>query len=155
MKRVAKSNKRVRKAEAVSNEKLSKNKEVFENGFFSKLIETKALLVLIILIFVIGIFAFKDYFLLKKLFFFKDIGSDSITQRYPQIVHNMNLLSEGFVSKWSFYVGMGQNYFTGFVTEPYGLLRKLIDKIGILFSEDYFVYAVFYKSFIFNILLIG
>ena len=56
------------------------------------------ILTLSILIVIIGFFAFSKYLTGEYLFFFKDIGSDSINQNYPAIVHKINLLKEGFFS---------------------------------------------------------
>ena len=104
----------------------------------------------------IGIFAFGKYLTGEYLFFFKDIGSDSINQNYPAIVHKINLLKEGFFSEWSFYKGMGDKYVTGIASEPYGLIRQLIDFIGGKSSgPNFYVYGRFLRIFIYNFLFSG
>ena len=112
--------------------------------------------ILIGLILTIGIIAFSKYLSTESLFFFKDIGSDSINQNYPGIVHKINMMSEGFFSKWSFYKGTGQKYITGFPVEPYGIFRHSIDYIGgSNIGADFFVYGRFIRIFIFDFLLSG
>ncbi|MDR3132487.1 MAG: YfhO family protein [Prevotellaceae bacterium] len=56
------------------------------------------------------LFVFHDFLLLNKVFLYKDIGSDSLNGWYPEFYHFSDYLHnlDGF-SRWSFYVGMGQN----------------------------------------------
>ncbi|MCF6240436.1 MAG: hypothetical protein L3J74_03720, partial [Bacteroidales bacterium] len=108
------------------------------------------------LILLIGFFAFSKYLTGEYLFFFKDIGSDSINQNYPALVHKINLLKEGYFSKWSFYKGMGDAYVTGFPVEPYGVFRTIADYIGIKLSGiNYLISGRFLRIFIFYFLLTG
>ncbi len=108
------------------------------------------------LIITVGLIAFYKYLTLDYLFFFKDIGSDSINQNYPGLVHNVNMLKEGFFSEWSFYKGMGQNFETGLATEPYGLLRQGIDYISaIKYGSDSLIFSRFIKIFIYDFLFGG
>jgi len=110
--------------------------------------------VLIGLSVLIGFTAFSKYFSTEYLFFFKDIGSDSLNQNYPGIVQVFNLMQEEFFIKWSFYTGMGQNYAVSIPPEPYGILRQLTDLFGgSKFGADYFVFGRFIKIFVFYFLL--
>ncbi len=108
------------------------------------------------LIFTIGFFAFSKYFTGEYLFYFKDIGSDSLNQLIPAAVHKINLLKEAYFSKWSFYTGVGNAYVTGFPVEPYGLFRTLIYIAGVnSWGTDYFIFGRFWQIFIFSVLLSG
>ncbi len=108
------------------------------------------------LIILIGIISFGKYLSGEYLFFFKDIGSDSINQIYPGIVHKINLMSEGFFSKWSFYKGMGDANVTILNVEPYGILRQIIDYISAkTIGENYFVFYKFLMVFIYYLLFTG
>ncbi len=108
------------------------------------------------LMFIIGFFAFSKYMTGEYLFYFKDIGSDSLNQLIPAAVHKINLLKEDYFSKWSFYTGMGNAYVTGFPVEPYGLFRTLIYIAGVnSWGTDYFIFGRFWQIFIFSILLSG
>ena len=125
-------------------------------GSFENISSKYNLLLLIGLILTIGIIAFKKFITADHLFFFKDIGSDSINQIYPSIAHKISLMKEGFISKWSFYKGMGTNYYTGFPVEPYGWFREILNRVGYsLFGESYFINGKFTIIFIFNYLLSG
>ncbi|MCF6183441.1 MAG: hypothetical protein L3J56_02240 [Bacteroidales bacterium] len=108
------------------------------------------------IIILIGFFAFSKYLTGEYLFFFKDIGSDSINQNYPAIIHKINLLKEGFFSKWSFYKGVGDEYVSGIPVEPYGLLRTGIDYIGATsVGANFFIFGRFLRIFIFYFLFTG
>jgi uncharacterized membrane protein YfhO len=114
------------------------------------------LLSLILLIFIIGFLAFSKYLSGEYLFFFKDIGSDSINQNYPALVHKVSLLKEGFFSKWSFYKGMGDIWNTLLPYEPLGVLRNMINYTGAkIAGVNFFVFGRFWQSFIFFFLLTG
>ncbi|NOZ35181.1 MAG: YfhO family protein [Chlorobi bacterium] len=108
------------------------------------------------IIILIGFFAFSKYLTGEYLFFFKDIGSDSINQNYPAIIHKINLLKDGFFSKWSFYKGVGDSYVSGIPVEPYGLFRSGIDYAGASFvGANFFIFGRFLRIFIFYFLFTG
>lgn len=109
--------------------------------------------VLIALMIVIGFIAFSKYFTGEYLFFFTDIGSDSINQVFPGIIHKINLYQDAFLSKWSFYKGMGDNHVTLFPSDPYRVVRQAIDFFAIKsFGENYLLYGRFIKLFIYDFL---
>jgi len=121
------------------------NLELFFNGW------SLALLILLI-----GIIAFGKYLSTEYLFFFKDIGSDSINQNFPANVHQANLWKDAFFTKWSFYRGMGDKNIYTIPVEPYGMIRTGLNKIGTdLFGAEYLVYGRFLSNFLFNFLLTG
>src|SRR5258706_13446964 len=76
--------------------------------------------ILLFLLTVISLFVFKDFIFLNKIYLYKDIGSDSINATYPheyQVAYYMQ--HEGFIPKWSFYQGMGQNIFPFSIPDPF------------------------------------
>lgn len=98
------------------------------------------------LIALIVFFVFKDFILLKKLFFFKDIGSDLINNAYPFSYSLADyIVNEGF-PKWSFNVGMGQNIMP-FSINPFSLFT-------ILLGKDLVYYTIFFAE-IFKIICAG
>jgi uncharacterized membrane protein YfhO len=108
------------------------------------------------LIIFIGIIAFRKYLTGEYLFFFKDIGSDSINQNYPGLVHKVTLLQESFFSKWSFYKGIGDSWVGNVTVEPYGLFRNIEELICVKLSGvNSFVNGRFLRIFIYNFLLSG
>ncbi len=110
------------------------------------------ILSVIILTILIGFFAFFHFFSLEYLFFFKDIGSDTINQTYPSFVHKINLISEHF-PQWSFYKGMGDYLFTVNTTDPFVLLQRLFFYLGTsVFGVDYLIFGRIFSIFLFRFL---
>jgi len=54
---------------------------------------------------------FKDYLLARKVYLFKDIGSDSINIAFPSLVHMSDYIRENGIPAWTFSQGLGQNIF--------------------------------------------
>lgn len=132
-------------------QKIPDNNIIKEN-FFSKY----SLLALIFIIILIGIISFKKYLFGDYLFYFKDIGSDSLNQVYPYTMHRINLLKEGFISKWSFYSGTGDDFLKIFPIEPISWFRNLLQVIGInIFGANYLIFGRFPLTFFFHFLLSG
>jgi uncharacterized membrane protein YfhO len=133
--------------------------KIIENqriDFFEKYLSKSSLLLLIFLIGFIGFFAFKHYLLLDYLFFFKDIGSDSINQDLPDLINRAEYLGNSYSEKWSFYQGMGNAYFRSIPVEPLGFFSYLITYTGYsLFGAKFFIYGRFINIFIFHFLFSG
>lgn len=141
----AKNNKEIK---PVVKEKTQKNKPELANNKLKKTFPFSVWM-LTGLIFSIGIIAFSKYFSTEFLFFFKDIGSDSLNQLYPGIEHSGNLMKESFFTKWSFYTGMGDKYETYLLPEPYGLFLQYKNYlIASLLGTEYLVYGHFIILFI-------
>ena len=164
MKRVSKSNKRERHTQGLPKEKLNITKRNIKSNtsenssFLLKLIETKPILCLTSLIIVIGFFAFKDFLLVKYIYFFKDIGSDTLNNIFPSVFLSQKLKANALYSTWSFNIGMGQAYFSGipiFVNPLYyfNLIIQVINEA--LWDENSFVYAKFWGIFINHFLMSG
>lgn len=72
------------------------------------------------------LFVFRDFVLLKNVFLYKDIGSDSINGWYPDLYHISDYIHEfGLFPKWSFYAGMGQNISGLIFGDPFSLALYL------------------------------
>lgn len=124
---------------------------------FNKYIGKKAGWIVLGLIIIIGLTAFKDYLFVKYMYFFKDIGSDSLNIAYPSIMHYVNLMQDSFFGvKYSFYQGMGTNVFSGFPVDPYTLFIKLLGIIGIsIGGDDFLLLSKFPRIFLYYILPCG
>ena len=110
---------------------------------------------LIILIFIIGVISMYYFFSTEFLFFFKDIGSDSINQSYPSLIHKFKLLA-GENHGWSFFQGIGSSQINHIPTDPYTLFGKIESNIGIsIFGVDYVISGKFIRIFFFHFLLTG
>jgi len=101
---------------------------------FEKLSAANLFTFYIVLVFIIGIVSLYDYFLVNKLFFFSDIGSDTINSYFPSIMQGGFLAEEQFIPMWSFYTGMGQNIYQGLPFEPFALLYV---PLMYIFGSDY------------------
>ncbi len=131
-------------------------KEVDNQTFFEKHIAKYSIWILIGFIIIIGFIAFGKYITGEYLFFFKDIGSDSVNQNIPSINHRILMLKESFFSKWSFYKGMGEAHVTGFPVDPLGFVRRTIQEIGMeFFGANYYLNGSFLQTFIFHFLASG
>lgn len=73
------------------------------------LIEQRALYVFLFAIVVVKLVVFSDFVFLRKVYLFKDIGSDSINSTYPTLFHITDYLRTEGTPKWSFFQGMGQS----------------------------------------------
>ncbi len=59
-----------------------------------------------------------DYFSLHRLWYFFDIGSDTVNWFFPQLMHNAHMERQGLWHWWSFYLGMGMAFPTYLVLDP-------------------------------------
>ncbi len=78
--------------------------------------------------FLILFYVFSDFLLLKNLYLFKDIGSDTLNVFYPQYIHLADYWQKYGMPKWSFGEGMGQNYFGNSFGNPFHFLYAIAGK---------------------------
>lgn len=71
---------------------------------------------------------FCDFINLKKIFLFKDIGSDTINMGYPLLVNYSEYLKTEGIPGWSFSQGMGQNMFPLWLGDFFSNFIMLFDK---------------------------
>ncbi len=87
--------------------------------FIQKIERLRYFWILVLLYLIMPFFLFfNDFFLLRKLFYFFDIGSDTLNLYFPWLKHYALMESHGFWHWWSFYMGMGQIFPTFLVLEP-------------------------------------
>lgn len=79
-------------------------------------------------------FVFKDFLIFKKLYLFKDIGSDTVTIYYPTFVHIAEYLRTDGLPGWSFSQGMGQNIYPGGINDPFSLILYAIGSEKLAFA---------------------
>ena len=82
-------------------------------------------------------FIFKDFIFLKKIYLFKDFGSDSINISYPMYYKLAGYVETEGMPKWLFNQGMGQSIFPSGLADPFSLLI-------ILMGENFVYYSIFY-----------
>ena len=91
---------------AISNKPVTTSSNKFSLLDF---INSNTQMVLFFLLGLISFIIFKDFIFFKKVYLFKDIGSDSYNLAYPNFAHNAKYLAENGVPSWSFQQGLGQN----------------------------------------------
>ncbi len=93
---------------------------------------------------------FQDFINLKKIFLFKDIGSDTINMYHPLLINMSEYMKKEGVPGWSFSQGMGQNIFPLWLGDFFSNFIMLFDKDiipkMIVFME---VLKIFLCAFIF------
>lgn len=106
------------------------------------------------LIALIIVFIFKDFILLKKIYLFKDFGSDSINISYPSYYSLANYIEQEGIPKWLFSQGMGQNVFPAGLSDPFSLLIILMGK-NLVYYSIFFVelLKIFCAGFFFHFFL--
>lgn len=82
-----------------------------KSDFYTSNIKGKELYILLGLILISCFIIFQDFISGKKVYLFKDIGSDSINIFYPWLVHMREYISTNGTPAWTFSQGMGQNLF--------------------------------------------
>ena len=94
--------------------KKAKSKDVKAFEFLSDKLPFSTYLWVIGVPSILGLIVFYPFIFGSDLYIFKDIGSDTLNLKYPNLIHlDRYLKNEGFPMAWSFYVGMGQNMYSG------------------------------------------
>lgn len=98
-------------------------------GFYDKYIQGREVYFLFGIILVVSYFVFSDFIRLKKVYLFRDIGSDSINIYFPGIAFMSDYIrNESAVIGWSFQQGMGQNMFPFYVSDFFSNFVTFFDK---------------------------
>lgn len=77
---------------------------------------------------------FSKYLFGPNLFIFNDVGSDTLTIFYPNLVEASRYFQEVGIPGWSFYVGLGSNTYPGFLNSPLHLIYLPMDPVTIAYS---------------------
>ena len=112
-------------------------------SFFDTL-NNKTIYIVVFITTLLAFLLFKDFILSRKVYLFRDIGSDTLNANLPYLELILRYFKEHGTLSWSFSNGMGQSIFPLFLRDPFDLLTlgnatKLEEKIGIRkFSGDDF-----------------
>ncbi|MEP6646332.1 MAG: YfhO family protein [Saprospiraceae bacterium] len=80
------------------------------------------------------IILFWKYLFGSELFIFDDVGSDTLTLFYPNLVHAAKYSRENIIPGWSFYVGLGDNIYPGLLLNPLHWVYIPMNAITIAYS---------------------
>ena len=85
------------------------------------------LMVLLLFVATIGIIVYKDFFFLKNLYIYLDIGVDTYNQYWPYLSYLSNMIYSGSFSFWSFSIGIGTSMFSAspLLTDPFDIFATL------------------------------
>jgi len=108
------------------------------NGFsLLNFINSNTQIVLFVLLVLICFIIFKDFIFFKKVWLFKDIGSDNTTLYYPLLAGFSDFVRAGEVPEWSFTQGMGQNIFPLWCADFFSNFLTFFDKSKIPYGIAY------------------
>ena len=123
-----------------------------DSNFYDKYVKGKELYYLLSLILISCYLIFSDFISLKKVYLFRDIGSDSINIYFPWLTNYSDIMKTDGVPGWSFSQGMGQNVFPIWLGDFFSDFLTLFDKskipYGLVFMEIlkiFLIGLVFYK----------
>lgn len=112
---------------------MSKNKDtgpqvsgavINKADFFEKL-GNKGVFLALGFIALVAFFIFKDFILLKKLYLYKDIGSDTLNGVFPFFYNYAHYVERYGIPSWSFQEALGQNVLGGFLRDPFMIIGYL------------------------------
>jgi uncharacterized membrane protein YfhO len=98
------------------------------SNFYDTYIKGKELVYLLGIVLIGCSIIFQNFINLKKIFLFKDIGSDTINMYHPLLVNISDYLKKEGVPAWSFSQGMGQNIFPLWLGDFFSNFIMLFDK---------------------------
>jgi len=107
--------------------------EPLYGSFFEKFFHKNAHWSALGFISLILLIVFGDYLLGSYLYFFQDIGSDSINIVFANVAHRNDLLRETGFTSWSFRQGMGDNVGTWFSIDPFNWMNMLAGRESLPF----------------------
>src|SRR5690606_32292749 len=98
-------------------------------NFYDTYIKGKELYYLLGITMVLSYLVFSDFISLKKVYLFRDIGSDSLNIYFPWLAHISDYIkNESLVLGWTFQQGMGQNLFPLYIGDFFSNFITLFDK---------------------------
>lgn len=81
--------------------------------------ERQTFLLYMVISAIITLVLFSKYLFGPNLFLFDDVGSDTLTVFYPNLVQSARYFQEVGWPGWSFYIGMGSNFYPGYIINPF------------------------------------
>lgn len=130
----------------------STNTKVTTTNFYDSYIKGKELYYLLGISLVVCYYIFSDFINLKKVYLFRDIGSDSLNIYFPALASMSDYLKTDGIPGWTFSQGMGQNMFPLWFSDLFSDFLILFDKskipYGIVYMEIIKIFLaglVFYK----------
>jgi uncharacterized membrane protein YfhO len=128
----------------------SSNENSLNSNFYDSFIKGKEVFYLLGIILLVSYVVFSDFISLKKVYLFRDIGSDSLNIYFPWLAGTSDYLKTESSLGWSFSQGMGQNLFPLWLGDVFSNALTYFDKsqipYGLVFME---ITKIFLAGFIF------
>ncbi len=80
------------------------------------------------------IILFAPYLFGPNLYIFNDVGSDTLTVFFPNISQSARYFQEEGLPGWSFYLGLGKNFYPGFLLNPFYWIYLPMDAESIAYT---------------------
>ncbi len=106
------------------------NTSISTSDFFEK-VGKKGVFLAFGFIAIVAFFVFKDFILQKKMFLYKDIGSDTLNGVLPYFAGMADYIHSYGTPKWSWAEGFGQSIFAGFLRDPFQIISYIAGKNNI------------------------
>lgn len=131
----------------------NKNKITQSIEFVKSLVSKQPLLFLFGTITLIAGYVYRDFISLQYSFIFRDVGCDTITTFYPQLICISDYIRHSGIPSWSFEQGLGQNMFPFSLGEPFNVILYLVGKSAIpytiVFVELLKIFLISFFSYLF------
>lgn len=125
-------------------------KTTHSTNLYDSYIKGKELYYLMGILLAVIYFVFNDFIHLKKVYLFKDIGSDSINFYYPWVTGSSDYLKTNSTLGWSFSQGMGQNMFPLWLGDILTNCLMYFDKSNIPYGFAFLeIIKIFLAGFVF------
>ncbi len=134
----------------MSKNSIQKTEQNNSVNFYDSFVKGKELYYLFGLVLAVCAIVFSDFISLKKVYLFRDIGSDSLNIYFPALASMSDYLKNESVLGWSFQQGMGQNMFPMSIGDFFSNFLTYFDKskipYGLVFVE---IVKIFLTAFVF------
>lgn len=134
----------------MSKNSIQKTEQNSSVNFYDSFVKGKELYYLFGLVLAVCAIVFSDFISLKKVYLFRDIGSDSLNIYFPALASMSDYLKNESVLGWSFQQGMGQNMFPMSIGDFFSNFLTYFDKskipYGLVFVE---IVKIFLTAFVF------
>lgn len=121
-----------------------------QTNFYDSYIKGRELYYLLGIVLAVTYFVFKEFISLKKVYIFRDIGSDSLNIYFPWLAGTSDYLKTEPSLDWSFAQGMGQNLFPLSIGDWFSNFLTYFDKSKIPYGIAYMeIIKIFLTAFVF------
>jgi len=89
---------------------------------------------------------FSRYLFGSELFIFDDVGSDTLTMFFPGLVQSARYCRENGIPGWSFYIGLGDNFYPGTLLSPWHWIYIPMNAATIAYSIAWVQAAILFTT---------